>query len=159
MLFAGLVFATLVTATNNEQVAPAGTLRPNLDATYGFQILRPVYNDTGASIAKGSVLDWDTGSGTAAGLAAADAPKVTCAGVTVSIIPDGYWGWAVVYGECLVLSDAAVAVDTPLIVKSATGAGRVDDAAVAGLEHAIIGQAKQLAAAAGELIRAFINLL
>ncbi len=156
---AGFIFVTLIASVNTEQMGPDGCLRPNIDATYGFQLYRCVKNATGATLAAGSVLDFDSGSNTLVGLAADNAPKLTCAGVVVTAIPDLYWGWVVALGDCLVLSDAAVLVNTQLICESATGLGRVDDTAVAGLEHCIIGLARAAAAGAGVLFRAYINVL
>ena len=68
---------------------------------------------------------------------------------TQGIVPTAAWFWAVVGGKCDFIADAALVVDTPLICEAATGAGRVDDTAVAGLEHCIVGKAIEAAGAPG----------
>lgn len=137
----------------------AGELREWKDDTYGYQVWRLVQNDTGADLPAYRVCDYDAGSTLLVGLGAADTPKIRAAGCLQRILPDGYYGWALCYGKGLGQADAAVAADAPLIVKTATAAGRVDDTAVAGLEHCIIGESKAAAAVAGDNFVCFFNML
>ena len=64
----------------------------------------------------------------------------------VGTVPTGYWFWAVVGGHVDVLPGAAAAIVVDSLLLP-IAAGRVDDAAVAGLEHCIVGKSLEAAGA------------
>lgn len=139
---------------STDPMGKPGEIREWLDDTYGVQLYRHVSNNSVADIAAGLVLDFDAGSQEACGLAAADAPRVNVAGVTQYVLPTTYYGWALCYGDGLVEADAAVVQDAPMI--TAGGVGKVDDTAVAGLEHCILGRFKTATVGAAAT-RGFFN--
>lgn len=134
--------------------------------------------DVGANVTKSSVLEHESGeAATADALGAADLPVIRCAGVVPYRVNQNlqggeaegtlpgtattkYWAWLVVDGRVDLIADANIAVDAPLITKSASGtAGRVDDAAVTGLEHCIIGRSLEaVTGGAGTLFEAYVHI-
>lgn len=146
MAFDSKVFLDYPDETTTEQPAAIGEMREFLHATLGKQTYRMIRNTSGASIAAGLVVSFASGSSLNVALAAAADPILRIAGATVVAIPDDSYGWVVCGGQVAITSEAAFAVNTPL---SVTGTdGKVDDTAVTGIEHALIGLGLTLAAGA-----------
>jgi hypothetical protein len=136
------------------------------DGTKVIQKRKLLRNNTGGAVLTGETLNLSASSAWECDAkAAADSPVATVGGVVpdrvnggTDSVPDGYWFWGVIRGEVDFMADAAVAQDALLVVKTASGAGRVDDPAVAGLEHAIVGRALAAAAMAGDLFKGYATI-
>lgn len=135
-----------------QQPAPIGARIQMVDPITGEVItVIPVFNNTGATIAAKRMTGFSSGSRKNVGAVGADAPAHNVAGVTRVAIPDQSWAFVTRIGYAVVRADAAVAAGAAIITKAAAGTnGAVDDAAVAGLEHCILGTSIGTAAAAGD---------
>lgn len=141
------------------------------------QVRRLTLVNVGANVAKGSLLEKEAGNAyNADALLPADTANIRTAGavpyginrnklggVAAGTLPGSatadYWAWLVIEGEVDLLADANLATDVPLISKAASAAGRVDDPAVTGLEHAILGRSLEaVTGGAGTLFEAYINV-
>lgn len=129
-----------------SQVFPTGRDARWYDPAFDEEVtVRLVKNNSGGARSKGEALDFDSGSTIDTGLAAADSPRVQVAGfirADVSVA-DGEYCFVVRKGSCSMVADANITANAPLVIKAASAAGRVDDPAVTGLEHAVIGFAKE----------------
>lgn len=135
-------------ATSSEQMAPTGTRREYYDPATGKTLyLRCVKNNTGGTLTPGStggiVMAYSSGSSLLVARAGAAAPKNTVAGITpfragYSILAN-YYFWVIAEGDVTGISDADIAANAAILVSVATADGYVDDDAVAGVEHCIIG--------------------
>lgn len=140
-------------------IAKVGELVEYLHPTLGYQVYRYVHNNSGGDIPAYTLLDLDDGSSVDAGPSAADTPRVKLAGVPQAALTDDYYGWALVYGDGYVLPDnGGIAQGGILVPKAAAATGRVDDAALAGIEHCVMGEALA-AGAAGVATLARIRIL
>lgn len=148
------VFYDLIADTHSGSIPYnwQGVRRVNNDPTYGYQELVLVYNGTGSTIAANKAVMWKTEKWDEVILATAACPVVQAAGVTVSAIPTGYYGWAYRKGNVPAIADNAIAAtDAPISIGSSGTDGRFDDVAVAGIEHALWGKSLSTAAAADSI--------
>lgn len=149
-------------APSNGAPGPLGDLVSHIHTTYGLQIYRLVYNSTGAQIAAGSCVVADaaaTGAEHDVDLSTSADPKITAKGIAQVAIPDAHFAYVLCYGNGQYLPDAAVADRGLLSTANASAAGRLDDTAVAGIEHCILGYALGAGGGAGVLSDGFFNML
>lgn len=142
---AAIPFLDRPTDTNADQIAELGAIRVHKHATLGMQMYRMIQNTSGSGIGAKLVVQFKSGSAKEILKSAASEPAVGVAGVTVSAIPNNHYGWVVCSGTAVCTSNAAVAVDEEILTAGTDG--KVDDTAVTGLEHCIIG--KSITAAGG----------
>jgi len=134
------IYLSGTSETTTQRPGVIGQFREEQDVTYGYRLLRPVKNTSGATIVANSVVAFASGSSTDVALATAGALKQTIAGIVVAAIPANSWGWAVCSGACAGISDANVAANARVRVVAASGTnGRLDDAAVAASEDEFVG--------------------
>lgn len=118
-----------------------------------------VYNGTGATLPKRRAVTWNSGSLHSVGLGGASAPRSKVAGVLKQDIPNGSWGYALRRGKCYGQADANLAADALLFVAVASANGRIDDTAVAGIEHCYLGRSLEaVVAGAGTDFYMFVDL-
>jgi hypothetical protein len=151
------VFSLTTTGPTYGAPAPAGALRFYNHPTYGMQVYRLVLNETGSTLAAGTVAaivaPTATGPLFSVRLAAeTDTEPGKLAGVVVTALADGKWGWILAEGIGLVLSSAAYDVNDQL---DTDASGKVDDDGTG----ACVGTALAAATGADELKSAFIKLL
>jgi hypothetical protein len=142
--------------------AQVGELFSYMNPTYGYQIYRYCqYNGAMATLLQGLGTTYLVTSSFVVAEGVANTPKANTGGVCqrAAGIPDLFYGFLLVWGRGLVVTDAAVLVDTPALLTTATGLGRFDDTAVATLEHCILGQFKEAAVAAAALVACEIRIL
>ena len=141
--------------------ATPGELFEYKHPTYGYQVYRHVqYDGAAATAAQGEALTFVTGSSTVAAQGVAATVKGNVAGVVqrAAGVPDTYWCMVLVRGRGLILSDAAILVDTAVSIVTASGLGRFDDAGLT--DDRVIAQCKQATAVgAGELLPADVCIL
>lgn len=145
---------TIIMSTAQSSVAEfeLGTLAWFKHATYGWQLLRYVYNDEASSaFAAGDVIVHDIAGGTNAWdglLAAAAAPAVKVLGISIGAMTAGYYGWLLVAGKGLARAadNGADQGGDALVTGGATTASGVDVMA-AGEEHEVIAYGLEDAAA------------
>lgn len=130
-----IVYLTDPSWTGTEKPAPLGTLRAHVDVTHGYQLYRWV-KATALIPANVAVQYADAVDGTGA-KSAEQIPAIECAGFSQNAIASGSYGWVCCHGNCTVTTDEAVDAGDPVL--SSGAAGLVDDVAVGGLEHAILG--------------------
>ena len=137
------VYLSTPSDTYTSALGVTGEIREHIHPTYGKQYYRMVKNDTGSTIAANQAVVYDL-TGTSADavkvtLSAVSAPAVTVAGITQTAIPTGRWAWVCCGGQCLATADDTVDISVLATVQTASTAGEVDDIAIAGKEHCIIG--------------------
>tara|TARA_R100001015_G_C4635122_1_gene203578 strand:- start:9451 stop:9939 length:489 start_codon:yes stop_codon:yes gene_type:complete len=136
------VFLSTPSDTYTSAIGAIGEVREYIHPTLGKQMYRMVKNSTGSSIAANLAVSFSSsgtsGSSETVVLSGDADPSVKVAGITQNAIPDGHYGWVVCAGQCTATADAAVDISTldTVITKSA---GEVDDTAISGKEHCIIG--------------------
>lgn len=140
------VFLTTPTDTSTEASGVTGETREHIDATHGKQTYRLVKNTTAAPILAAIGVIFKSGSSVECLLPAANAPANTFAGVTVGAIPVGHYAWVVCSGNVTATSGAIILVNKEMMTFST--AGKFDDTAVGGLEHAIVGTSVSAASGA-----------
>tara|TARA_R100000664_G_C2740425_1_gene129011 strand:- start:117 stop:608 length:492 start_codon:yes stop_codon:yes gene_type:complete len=137
------VYLSTPSDTPSEAPGVSGEIREHIHATYGKQFYRMVKNDTGSSIGANLAVVYDCTGISADGVkvtkSAANAPAATVAGITQNAIADGKWGWVVCGGTCLATADDAVDISTLSTAITGSTAGELNDTAVSGNEHCIIG--------------------
>lgn len=137
------VYLSTPSDTYTSAIGVTGEIREHIHATYGKQFYRMVKNDSGAEIGANLAVVYDlTGTSSDAQKvvkSGASAPKVTVAGITQNAIPNGSWGWVCCGGQCLATADDAVDISTLATVQTGSTAGELDDIAISGKEHCIIG--------------------
>ena len=137
------VYLSTPSDTYTSALGVTGEIREHIHATYGKQFYRMVKNDTGAEIGANLAVVYDLTGASADGVSVtksgASAPAVTVAGITQNAIPNGSWGWVCCGGQCLATADDAVTISTLATVQTGSTAGEVDDIAISGKEHCIIG--------------------
>lgn len=146
MLNAPPIFLTKPTDTTLYSADAAGWANVKRDYNdeangYGQQVYRWVYNSSGVDIPANATVKFKSGSNFEVLLATTATPTVQVAGIMQNALPNGYCGWALCEGKGLFTSDTDVAANAPLSVSSASSgvAGRLDDIAVAGIEHCLLG--------------------
>ncbi len=146
MAVSNIINLSATSETTTQRPSVIGQLREEQDVVYGYRLLRPVKNTSGASIGTGLCVAFNSGSNTEVALAAAGALQQTIAGVTIVPIPNGSWGWVVCAGACAAISGAALAANAR--VRPISTAGKFDDAAAVAAEDEFIGLALTLAGGA-----------
>lgn len=151
-------------APDNGAPGPLSDLVSYLSPTYGLQLFRLVYNSTGAAIPAGSTVVADAALAADSpqhdvDLSTSADPKIKVKGVAQIAIPDGHFAYVLCHGFGQYLPDAAVTQGGLLSTANASAAGRLDDTAVAGIEHCIIGYAVEAGGAAGTLSPGFFSVL
>lgn len=141
------IYLSGTSETTTQRPGAIGQFREEQDVTYGYRLLRPVKNTSGASIGAGLCVAFASGSSTEVALAAGGALKQTVAGVTVAAIPNNSWGWVVCAGACAAVAGAALAANAR--VRPIAAAGQFDDAAVVAAEDEFVGLALTLAGGVG----------
>ena len=147
----------LATEHSTSQPAPTGTRRLHLDDTYGWQELIVVKNSSVGTLAVNTMVSFASGSSINVDVASAVAdPIAKCAGVLKASLLTLEYGWAVRRGDTLCIADAAIAAAN--VALSVGSIGRLDDIAVAGIEHCIVGWALESATGAASTFRARLCL-
>ena len=157
------IYLSTPSDTYTSALGVTGEIREHIHPTYGKQYYRMVKNDTGASIGANLAVVYDLTGTSADGVkvtkSAASAPAVTVAGVTQNAIADGYYGWVCCGGQCLATADDAVDISTLATAMTGSTVGELNDTAIAGLEHCIIGVFLEDKAGTGTVKVALSNLM
>lgn len=108
-----LTLVGAVTATDDDARYQVGSLHYRIDPTYGAQVYRYVYNNSGSTIAANLAVMQENGTDIGEVIVCgAAAPVARVMGVTVSSIATGYYGWVVCDGACLCTSDGGTTANT-----------------------------------------------
>ena len=105
----------------DDRPPPAGKMVGYYHPTYGSQVYRIVYNDTGATLVAYRAVSYDVGSNIDVVLATTNDPQGTVAGVPQVDIPDGHYGYVLVHGVGLGESENAIAAGARVRITAATG--------------------------------------
>jgi len=133
-----IVYLSTPSETSTEQMAPVGTTRAYVDATYGYQVYTMV--KASAAIAANRVVEWDNAIDGSA--AEADSNFVVAgklAGVSQNSIASGSYGWVCCAGTCVVTTAASVVAGAAAVTKGASASGAVDDTDFTDVEESIMG--------------------
>jgi len=135
-MISSIVYLSSPSETSTEQLAPVGTLRAFVHPDLGYQLLRSVKATT--AVTANEVVQYDSGSAESV-VKSSGAKQKACmiAGLAVSSIAAGSYGWVVCYGQAYALAHSTIGAGSTLMT-SAT-AGRVNDETVGGAEHTVIG--------------------
>tara|TARA_R110001583_G_scaffold74292_2_gene205882 strand:- start:3770 stop:4249 length:480 start_codon:yes stop_codon:yes gene_type:complete len=131
------VYLSTPSDTSTSALGVTGEIREHIDATHGKQYYRMVKNTSGANIAANLVVVFASGSSVNCAIAGAAAPAATVAGITQYIVPNGEYGWVCCGGDCTVTAAADTAANS--LLSTVSTAGKVDDTAIGGIEHALLG--------------------
>ena len=137
-MIAPIVYLSTPSETATYQLAPVGTKRAYVDATYGYQVYTMV--KASAAIAANRVVEWDNAIDGSA--AEADSNFVVAgklAGVSQNAIASGSYGWVCCAGTCVVTTSASVAAGAAAVTKGASASGAVDDTDFGDVEESIMG--------------------
>jgi hypothetical protein len=96
-----------------------------------------VKNASGGDIAANVAVVFASGSDVNCAVSGAAQPAAYIAGITQNIIPDGEYGWVCCAGSCKATSGSGLAANSLLSTIGAAGA--LEDTAVTGIEHCIVG--------------------
>ncbi len=130
-------YLTTPSDTSTEQIGVTGEIREHIDATHGKQFYRVVLNDTGSDIAANVAVVFASGSAISCAVSGAAQPAAYIAGITQNIIPDGQYGWVCCGGNCTATSGSSLAANS--LLSTILAAGALEDTAVSGIEHCIVG--------------------
>ena len=137
-MIAPIVYLSTPSETATYQLAPVGTKRAYVDATYGYQVYTMV--KASAAIAANKVVEWDNAIDGSA--AEADSNFVVAgklAGVSQNAIASGSYGWVCCAGTCVVTTSASVAAGAAAVTKGASASGAVDDTDFTDVEESVMG--------------------
>jgi len=93
------VYLSTPSDTSTSALGVAGEIRQHIDADLGMQYYRMVKNNRGSEIPAGMLCAFDTGSPTLVTNAVATTLAAACAGVAVTAIANGSYGWVVCRGQ------------------------------------------------------------
>lgn len=123
-----LVGGALITSTSTSKKYPLGRVVQHEHATYGLQFYRYVWNNSGASIAANLLTMLENGTDLYQVIVCgAAAPSARVAGVTVSAIADGSYGWVLCSGDGLFTSDGSTTANT---AQKTAASGKLTDGVI-----------------------------
>ena len=137
-MIAPIVYLSTPSETATYQLAPVGTKRAYVDATYGYQVYTMV--KATAAIAAYKVVEWGNAiDGSAAEVTANFVVAGKLAGVSQNAIASGSYGWVCYAGLCKVTTSADVAAGAHATTKGASASGAVDDTDFTDVEESVMG--------------------
>lgn len=109
-----LIFGnTPATSAHTSQRHPLGALLEWQDDTYGAQVYRYIWNNSGSDIAANLLVMAENGTDLYQGIVCgAAAPTVRVLGCTVAAIANGSYGWVLCSGRGLFTSDGSTTANT-----------------------------------------------
>lgn len=112
------------TRTSATPEVPAGTIEVFAHPTYGRITARYILNGNGSALAQGDLCRMkasQSNSSTVTTSATASLDKNYLRGVADHAIPDTYYGWIIIQGQCVIKGDGSVTVPTPLVADATAG--------------------------------------
>lgn len=123
-----LALVGAATATDDDARYQLGGLYYRVDATYGPQILRYIYNNSGSTIAANLGVMQENGKDiNEVALSGSNCESVRFLGVTIASIATGYYGFVVADGACLLTSDGST---TANVAQQCAASGKFTDGVV-----------------------------
>lgn len=123
-----LVFGnTPATSVHTSRRFPLGALLEWQDDTYGAQVYRYVFNNSGSSIAANLLVMTEDGTSDEGLVCGADAPRARVLGCTVAAIADGSYGFVLCSGRGLFTSNGSTTANTG---QKTVAAGKLADGVI-----------------------------